>query len=474
MYPIIRLSESEFLGLTKGMEKCDVVIIGGGAAGCLTAIQIHKNHPEKTIVIVEPDERKMARGVAYGKHFIHQPLNVRVKGMSADPDHAEHFENWLTENQTRYPYFEFDRDSFVARSIYGDYLEEYFKEALEKSNGRISVHVDKVISVSERSHSYRVSTSKKDFQSSCFVLATGNFLPKELPIPTGHLNERHYFSNPWRNDLYEKIGTKQDVFIVGSGLTAVDIILGLHARKHGGKIHLISRNGYLPLTHKHPTKHFFTDPSALLSGNIHRIFSAIREEMKSLKQSDAKWQDVIDSMRAFTAKSWESLDNDHKKIFLKRLKPFWEIHRHRIPERSLTLLKSLKKQDRLHHHKGNLSKIEVSEMKMEIHFRKDNGDIVVPADIVINCTGPDSDFRKQGSELYHQLFSELDLSTDIFHLGLSCTPKGELKKSDGSTLKNSFCIGSLRKGTLWESTAVSDIRIQAKEIASLIGKQSYL
>ena len=67
----------------------DVLIVGGGAAGCLTAIQIHKNNPRLKIIIVEPEKEKLARGVAYAKHFIHQPLNVRVKGMSADPEQPD-------------------------------------------------------------------------------------------------------------------------------------------------------------------------------------------------------------------------------------------------------------------------------------------------------------------------------------------------------------------------------------------------
>lgn len=450
------------------MEKCDVVIVGGGAAGCLTAIQIHKNNPDFKIVIVESNSDNLSRGVAYAKHFIHQPLNVRVKGMSADPDNAEHFENWLTENQTRYPYFEFDRDSFVARSIYGDYLENYFKYFLSYSNGKIAVVEDKVISIQDKENSFLISTTQSKFESRYFVLATGNFLPKDLPVETQHLSENNYFSNPWRKDIYEKIKTNEDVFIVGSGLTSVDIILGLHARDHQGKIQLISRNGYLPLPHKHPVKHFFSDPSSLLSGDIYKIFSAIREEIRLLKDSKNQWQDVIDSMRAFTAKSWESLNEEHKKIFLKRLKPFWEIHRHRIPDRSLTLIKSLQRQNRLFQLKGKLEKIETIGKDLNVHFISEGKNIMIKSNIVINCTGPDSDFRKQNNQLYNQLFSDLNLATDQFNLGLSCSSKGELKKSDGKILKNTFCIGSLRKGILWETTSVSDIRMQAKEIANLI------
>lgn len=446
----------------------DILIVGGGVAGCLTAIQIHKIQPRLKIIIIEREMGKIVRGVAYSKHFIHQPLNVRVKGMSADPDNPVHFENWLTENQTRYPYFEFDRNSFVARSIYGDYLEEYFGGIKNKSEGKINVREGAVDSILYSDDGFRVITSTGEFHPRIVVLSSGNFLPKDLSVDTHHLSSENYFRNPWKAGLPDEIKPTKDVFIVGSGLTAVDIILGLRAKNHTGKIHLLSRNGYLPLPHKDPAKHFFSDPSVLLSGDIYKLFSAIRKEVKSINDPFKDWQDVMDSMRAFTSVSWQKLPDEHKKIFLSRLKPFWEIHRHRIPERSLILLEDLKKKNKLFHHRGKLQEVRQRNENLSIHFIANKETKIVESSYLINCTGPDVDFKNQGSEFYQNLSTNLEIGTDQFRLGLNCTPKGILKRIDGSVFKNFYCIGSLRKGILWETTAVSDIRMQAKEIAEEI------
>ncbi len=445
------------------------MIIGGGAAGCLSAIQMHKNHPDLNIVIIEREKEKMSRGVAYAVHFIHQPLNVRVKGMSADPDDPQHFENWLTENQTRYPYFEFDRNSFVARSIYGDYLAEYFNEVQKKSNGRIEVKECEVDRIHHSGNNFQLITSIGGFQTDFLILATGNFLPKDLPVSTDYLPTDSYFKNPWSDDLFERINPTKDVFIVGSGLSAVDIILGLRAKNHFGKVHLLSRNGYLPLPHKEPVKHVFSNPSALLSGDVYRVFSAIRNEVKSINDGFKDWQDVMDSLRAFTAFAWQKLPDDHKKIFLSRLKPYWEIHRHRIPERSLILIENMKKKNKLMHHKGRLVSVVLQE-KMKVQIENENGLSEIQTIYLINCTGPDVDFKNNNSAFYQHALSELDLNTDSFGLGLDCTPDGNLIGKDKRKIKNLFCIGSLRKGILWESTAISDIRMQAKEIANSIDK----
>jgi len=253
----------------------DVIIIGGGAAGAVTAMQILRMDPTLQVAIVEKNESQLARGVAYGKHFTHQPLNVRVKGMSADPDDPDHFENWLTENQTHYPYFEFDRNTFVARSIYGDYLEDIFDTFRTKFEGKLTLIFEGAVALQNGPEGFSLKLSDgSELKAPKLVLATGNFLPKKIPVQTNGGDDR-IFTNPWDEHLFDNIYPSNDIFIVGSGLTAVDIILGLHARNHEGMIHLLSRNGYLPLPHKDPVKHFFSDPASILSGDIYKVFSSI-------------------------------------------------------------------------------------------------------------------------------------------------------------------------------------------------------
>jgi len=176
----------------------------------------------------------------------------------------------------------------------------------------------------------------------------------------------------------------------------------------------------------------------------------------------------MDSLRGFTAHAWGNLTDEGKTIFFKKLKPYWEIHRHRIPARSLNLIQRLKAKGKLIHHKGNLKNATFSAGQFKIDF-SDKGKInSVHSHFVINATGPDTDFTAQGDVFYNQLFKEQILTTDKFHLGLNITPEGQLLNPQGGKYENFYCLGTIRKGILWETTAMSEVRSQAKEVAQFI------
>ncbi|NLI25883.1 MAG: FAD-dependent oxidoreductase, partial [Acetobacter sp.] len=77
-------------------DMCDIVIIGGGASGALTAWNLAARHGVNCTVI-DPSER-LGFGLAYSTPSLKNLLNVAVKGMSADPDDPDHFLKWLRDN----------------------------------------------------------------------------------------------------------------------------------------------------------------------------------------------------------------------------------------------------------------------------------------------------------------------------------------------------------------------------------------
>jgi uncharacterized NAD(P)/FAD-binding protein YdhS len=50
-------------------------------------------------------------------------------------------------------------------------------------------------------------------------------------------------------------------------------------------------------------------------------------------------------------------------------------------------------------------------------------------------------------------------------MGLETTSNGALINADGTAWENIFAIGPMRKGTLWETTSVPEIRSQAASLA---------
>lgn len=57
--------------------------------------------------------------------------------------------------------------------------------------------------------------------------------------PDGRLRRGPIFSHPWSGGL-SRIGKDDDVVLVGTGLTMVDVVLDLHSRGHRGRITAVS------------------------------------------------------------------------------------------------------------------------------------------------------------------------------------------------------------------------------------------
>ena len=94
-----------------------VAIVGGGAAGVLTAIHLRRSKPEAQITLIDASSRP-GTGAAYGTKDPTHLLNVPAPRMSAWPDDPDHFCRWLDERAVA------PLESFAPRLAYGRYLQE--------------------------------------------------------------------------------------------------------------------------------------------------------------------------------------------------------------------------------------------------------------------------------------------------------------------------------------------------------------
>ena len=78
------------------------------------------------------------------------------------------------------------------------------------------------------------------------VLATGNPLPNGVFLPREIRLHPGYIDDPWRCD-YRRVGGH--VLAIGSGLTALDVLVALDACGHRGVVHVLSRRGRFPNVH---------------------------------------------------------------------------------------------------------------------------------------------------------------------------------------------------------------------------------
>ena len=87
-------------------------------------------------------------------------------------------------------------------------------------------------------------------------------------------------------------------------------------------------------------------------------------------------------------------------------------------------------------------------------------------DVVINCTGPQSDYTRIENALLKNLFQQKMVRKDVLNMGFDTTVNAELKDAEGKVVEGLYTIGPPMKGVLWEITAVPEIRVQAQNLAS--------
>ncbi len=450
------------------MSRKKIVIIGGGLSGTLVALNLARSNKDVEFVLVEKNPGMLGRGVAYHHDFTHQPLNVVAAGMSLFPDDPTHFLNWLQVNHFRYKHLlpEVFPKVFVPRKIFGDYIVEHLEQAHHLAPGRFQIRIDDAISLREIGKEYEISLESGALLSADHVvLALGNFPPADLFDAADPQNkDPRYFSNPWSDRIYSNIIGNENIMLVGTGLTAIDVILGLKVRGFNGKITMISRRGKLPLAHD-----LTADPVKLeYPGHLHPRDAYFWLKGKISSNKHIPWTAVIDGLRPMTQKFWREWSLDEKKYFLKRLRPFWEIARHRIPGASAVILDQLVESGQLHIGKGQINKASslAEGIRVDYNFDKNKEEILFQK--LINCTGPESNYRKVRFPIIRNLMEQGKVVSDELGLGISCSVEGAILGEDGKEVKGLWCVGPMRKAVLWETTAIRELREQAVELALLL------
>jgi uncharacterized NAD(P)/FAD-binding protein YdhS len=85
--------------------------------------------------------------------------------------------------------------------------------------------------------------------------------------------------------------------------------------------------------------------------------------------------------------------------------------------------------------------------------------------LLINCTGPRESFANAAEPLFRNLFQRGLIRADDVDMGIDVTPDFAVMDRAGKPSDFLYAVGPLLKGTLWETTAVPELRAQAHQIA---------
>lgn len=442
-----------------------VVVVGGGASGTLVALATLRAIPNAAVTIVEP-RSQLGRGLAYSTADPRHRLNVPAASMSALPDDPGHFLRWAGDHHRSVsPIW------FAPRPTYGLYLAASLREAAARAPAADLRQVrSSATAIDPVRGGWRVRLeSGHELAAEEVVLALG-YGPPAAPagLPPEVLEHPGYVADPWRpGALGEAAG---DVLCLGTGLTAVDAALVLADADLGRRIVCISRTGLRPLAHRSGGAAPAPRGSALRPLTAIGLLRSVRAEVTLAGERGGDWRDVVNGLRPHVNDLWAALPIAERERFRHRLARFWEVHRHRMPPQIANRIGHLEDDGQLCFLAARVESAEQRGSQLRLTLVETAGSRrVVQVGAVVNCTGAAASI--DAHPLLARLARDGLCAPGSLGLGVSTTAGGQLLSSHG-VASGLYTLGPLRRGDLWETTAVPEIRQQAFAIARALADRA--
>jgi uncharacterized NAD(P)/FAD-binding protein YdhS len=428
-----------------------VAVIGGGYSGTLLAI--HLLDRGARVTLVERADR-LARGVAYSTPYPDHLLNVRAAGMSAFPERADHFAAWAESSGTG------DRATFVQRRDYGRYLAGLLEAARSDRLALLRAEA-RDVTRADGAELVHLGTGER-VAADAVVLALGN-LPPEVPRPVAAagLADGFYAQDPWSSDIAAGLGPDDAVLLLGTGLTAVDAALLLDSAGFRGPTLALSRRGLLPRAHSDV-------PSAVdgLREPPEPRCTALLPLVRG-RAAELGWREAVDSLRPVTQSLWAGATLPERRRFLRHLRPWWDVHRHRIAPSIGARIDGMIARGALEVSGGKIAAIQADGDRALLHWRPRGQEATCELRVarIVNCTGPQADIARAGEPLLDALLAGGRIRPDPGRIGVEVDPDCRTLSADGRPSPTLRAVGPITRGAFWEIVAVPDIRHQVRAVA---------
>ncbi len=451
-----------------------IILIGLGASGVSFLTQLARTALEldqKNIRVKVISEKKyFGIGKAFGLANKIHLMNTPIETMGLDIFDENGYQRWIKNKN--YPTVK-----FTERLQFSEYIQESYENLKTQNIIKIDEYKDKAIDINVNQKTNQIS-----IYTSLGHTITGNY----LVYAPGTINSNNFLDlikyPSFINNPYQLDGVKKDsnIGILGSGLTATDVIRDLVNKGHKGKITLYSRKGLIPtcltdqnvykptlftfenfLNIKSLTNHLkINDLISLLTLEMKNFNSETKEANKLLNKNIAKYwdylskrasnadlpfQDTLISTRPFAYKIWAMLDENEKLLFSNRLSSYWACWRHPIPKNVIQGLIELVNFGQLHN-----KKIINMPYFTNNKFILNTTDGIHKEDYLINGTGGNHKLN-----YVEDMFLNSLIEKQLAHKN----PLGGIKV-DPNTFKivneytpNMYAIGQIAKGSLFSTNA---------------------
>ena len=442
-----------------------VAIIGGGLSGAAVALHLagRIRHGAARIVVIEP-RPELGQGLAYGTSDPAHRINVPARKMTLRTAEPLDFQHWLEAQPDATGTA---GDLFPARSTFGRYAADRLAPVL--ADGRVEHHRATVRNVTPGPGGRLVLglSSGSRIMADVLVLATGHPPLRVIPQVAALIASPALVADVFAPGALAAIEPDARVLVIGSGLTAADVVATLARRGHAGPIHLLSRHGRRSMPHgpaqPESLADFAADPPATTPDLVRRVRAALAADATR----GLTWHPLFDRIRAQAPAIWAALPAAERARLLRHLRAIWDVHRFRIAPETCATLDRLGEAGQLSWHTGRIRRVLPGPEGVAVILRLPGGEdeTGLPVDRIVLATGPAQDLAIAGNPALAALYRLGRIAPEPLGLGLWSTSDGQARRPDGSADPAIRIAGPIARGAVGELMGVPEITAWAEMLA---------
>lgn len=292
-------------------QSARIAVVGGGASAvCLLDALAQADSGPGWMTVFEPSPY-LWRGRPYQPDLTTVRVNSPPDDMSIRFGDPGHFEKWLATHGCQpgsLPGYvdPFSSVQFAPRAVYGDYLEQSARAALRtlvEGGWQVDLIRESVETARRTTDGVVLHTGQgRRVAVGHTVLCVGGGAPRDV---YGLAGVPGFLPDPYPTSrTLAEIDPDHDVAVLGSGLTAVDVVIALAARGHRGRLSLVSRRGVLPAVRQRPVhhalRHFTANRFRALAGGtvpLDRLVAVMADEFAEAGEDTAGFTAELAGLR---------------------------------------------------------------------------------------------------------------------------------------------------------------------------------
>jgi uncharacterized NAD(P)/FAD-binding protein YdhS len=452
-----------------------IAVIGGGFTGAAFIIHAIRASqpaagdeiaPRLQFDLVERSA-EIGRGIAYGTRDPLHRINVPSDRMSLLRDDPTHATRWLVAHDMLDPgSADANGHHYVSREHYGAYVAATLRDTVAAAGHRV------------RLTHWRASATAIRVDGAVYEVALDTGLPLEadrVALCIGHavpalpcevadatLRDPALITNPWAIEAFERIPQDASVLVVGTGLTMADCAVSLLARDHRGPITAISRRGLLAQPHG-----IFSSAADFLGdaqppSTVRALLRMLRERID--RETPLRgWQPAVDALRFDLPRVWQALPTREQRRAVRRLLPFWDVHRFRVAPQVHAVLRDAIEARRIVVETLGIAGITHTRDGFLVTLRQPSCTFEQRVfDRIVFCTGPARNIS--AIPLVHSLLAAGLCRLDGAGIGLDVNAQSQLRDRDGNLVPGIFAFGPITRGSFGEMTGAPDIAQHLEQV----------